>query len=437
MRHMKRYWLLLAALLVMAAFIGAACGDDDDNGGTATSTQTSAASSTGGASKTPGELKTDVGVSATEITLGQHIVMSGNLASVYAPIVPALNAYFAKVNQEDGGICGRDIKLISEDDQYNPTQARTVAQKLAEQDKVAAFMGNLGTAANLGSAQYINDQKIPDLWIATGVPAFADATTFPWTTLYNPDYISEGRIFGDYVTNNLSGKSVAILYQNDDFGKSELQGFKDKFTGTVTDEESYESTATDINSQLANMRNSNPDVVFVAATPSYTAKVYAYMAQNSWKPQVLFSYVNAGSAVAGIVGGGDVTAGFAQIAGAISTNYILDPVADKDDPAIVEHTRIMGAFNGPPVGTLSVYAQAMAETMVKTLQIACDNGDMTRQGIMNAAESLTDFRPTVILPGISITITKTDHAALQDLLPVEVQADGTLKALTDKPISGE
>ncbi len=124
-----------------------------------------------------------------------------------------------------------------------------------------------------------------------------------------------------------------------------------------------------------------------------------------------------------------------MIAGAISNNYILDPLADADDPAVVEHTRILDTYGGPPVGTLTVYAQAIAETAVETLQIACDNGDMTRAGIMAAAESITDFHPSVLLEGINLSLSDTDHAAIQSLIPVEIQSDGTLLPLVDEPIT--
>lgn len=433
MRKLFKPWFLLLALMAIGLFAAAACGDDDDDGGTGTATGTGTpAPTTAG-----GEVKTDVGVTDTEIKLGQHIVESGNLAAVYAPVAPALTAYFNKINQEDGGVCGREITLTVEDDQYSPSVAREKAQKLVEQDKIAAFVNNLGTPPNTGSAQYINDQEVPDLFIATGVPGFADAATYPWTVLYNPDYISEGQILGTYIDENFSGKTVGILYQNDDFGKSGRDGFKEKFTGSIVEEQSYDSTATDISSQLAVLKAANPDILFVYATPSFTAKVFGYMAQNNWAPQVAESYVNSATTLAALVGGDQgPAAGFEQIAGTISTNYILDPIADATDPAIVEHTRIMGAFGGPDVGSLSVYAQAVAETMVKTLEIACDNGDLTRQGIMDAAESITDFTPSVILPGITVDLSKTDHSALQQLMPVEVQADGTLKNLADAPIAG-
>ncbi|HEY5640476.1 MAG TPA: ABC transporter substrate-binding protein [Dehalococcoidia bacterium] len=432
--------ILLSALLIVALTVGIACGDDDDGEGTPTDVP----SDTGEATETPGELLTDFGVSDTEIKLGQSIALSGNLASVYQPIVPTLTAYFDYVNTELGGVCGRDINYSAEDDEYSPAKAREVAQKLIDQDEIAAFVGNLGTPPNTGSAGYINDPNgdgdtsdgVPDLFIATGVNAFADAAALPWTVLFNPDYTSEGTILANYLNDNNPGESVATLYQNDDFGKSGRDSFVATIAADVVGEETYESTATDINSQLANLRNADPDVLYIYATPGFTARAYAYMALNDWAPQVVMSYVNSASLLASIVGGDNgVAAGFEAIAGAISNNYILDPIADADDPAIVEHTRILETYNGPPVGTLTVYAQAIAETAVETLEIACDNGDMTRAGIMAAAESIDGFHPSTMLEGINLSLSDTDHAAIQSLIPVEIQSDGTLLPLVDEPIT--
>ena len=438
MGNMFRPLFLLSALLVVALTVGIACGDDDDD-----DDDTGAPTETDGATEPPKEVLTDFGVSDTAIKLGQSIALSGSLASVYQPIVPTLTAYFDYVNTELGGVCGRDIDYGAEDDEYSPAIAREVAQKLIDQDEIAAFIGNLGTAANTGSAGYINDPNgdgdtsdgVPDLFIATGVIAFADASALPWTILFNPDYTSEGTIFGNYLNDNNPGETAATLYQNDDFGKSGRDAFVAAFEADVVAEETYESTATEITSQMANLRNADPDILYIYATPGFTARAYAYMVQNDWSPQVVFSYVNPASLLASIIGGDSgIEAGFQVIAGAISNNYLLDPIADADAPAIVEHARIMETYNGPSVGTLTVYAQAIAETAVETLEIACDNGDMTRAGIMAAAESITNFHPSIMLDGITLTLSDTDHAAIQSLIPVEIQADGVLKPLVDEPI---
>ncbi len=430
MEKLFKPMLMLSALVVVALAVGVACGDDDDDGGD-------------GGDGTVIEVTTDFGVSDTEITIGQSIALSGSLAAVYQPIVPTLDAYFEYVNTELGGICGRAINYSAEDDEYNPAVAREVAQKLVDQDEIVAFIGNLGTPPNTGSAGYINDPNgdgdtsdgVPDLFIATGVSAFADAGAFPWTILFNPDYTSEGTILANYLNENNPGETVATLYQNDDFGKSGNDGFVAAISAEVLEEETYDSTDTDITSQLAILRAEDPDILYVYATPGFTARVFAYMTLNDWAPLVVMSYVNTASTLASIVGGDDgAEAGFEVIAGTISNNYLLDPVADADDPAIVEHTRIMTEYGGPGVGNLTVYAQAIGETVVETFEIACDNGDMTRAGVMAAAESIDGFHPTIMLEGINLSMSDTDHAAIQSLIPIEIQSDGVLKPLVDEPL---
>ena len=440
MTHLFKRSFLLAVALAAALLIGLACGDDDDDGEEETPAPT-----TGGATATPtggpAEVDTDFGVSATEITLGLTIVQSGNLAAVYQPVAPAMTAYFAKVNEEDGGVCERDIKLLVEDDQYSPAVALEKAKKLVEQDEILAFVGNLGTPAVTGQVEYINAQEVPHLWVSTGASKWGDAATYPYTTGYIPDYTSEGKIFGTYLNDNFAGKTVAALYQNDDFGKNGLAGLKETLEADIIAEQSYESVATDINSQLAILRDAGADILYLYSTPAFTAKAFGYMKANDWKPQVVQGYVNSATQLASLVGGGtapeQIQAGFQAIAGAISNNYILDPIAAVGDPAIVEHARIMTEFGGPPLSTLSVYAQSLAELVVETLQVACDSGDMTRAGVMAAAESIEGFAPSVLLPGIEINTSATDHFAIQALLPVEIQADGVLKPLADEPISVE
>ncbi len=442
-KHVKPWWLVIGALLTGVLVLGIACKDNGEEEGSPTGEESPAAdeSPTDGAA----ELLTDVGVTDTEIILGMNIVQSGNLAAVYQPITPTMQAYFAKVNAEDGGVCDRDIRFIVEDDQYDPATALEKARKLVEQDGILAFVGNLGTPPNSGSIAYINDPNedgdtsdgIPNLWISSGAPALNDPAKFPWTTTYIPDYLSEGRILGTYAEENFAGQTAAILYQADPFGEPGRDGFKETFTGNVVAEQSYESTALEITSQLATLKDANPDILYLYTTPAFTAQTFGYMLANDWHPQVIESYVNSATTLASLVGGDDgVAAGFQRIAGTISTNYLLDPVADVDDPAMVEHARIMGEYGGPPVGTLSVYGQSLAELAVETLTIACDNGDMTRAGLKGASESIQGFAASLLFPGVEINTSATDHFALQSLVPTKIEADGTLTALSD-PISVE
>ncbi len=436
MKPTRKWWLLFGGLLAVLLVVAIACDDDEEGGETPAAGETPTAAA---------ELQTDFGVTDTEILLGMNIVQSGSLAAVYQPISPAMTAYFSKVNEEDGGVCGRSITFIVEDDQYSPAAALERARKLVDQDGILAFVGNLGTPPNSGSIAFINDPNedgdtsdgIPNLWLSSGAPVLNDPVNLPWTFGYIPDYFSEGQVLGNYVNDNLAGQTVAILYQGDPFGEPGRDGFTDVFAGEVIAEQSYESTATEITSQLATLRDADPDILYLYSTPAFTAQTFGYMLANAWSPQVVESYVNSATTLASLVGGDDgPEVGFERIAGTITTNYVLDPIGDADDPAIVEHARIMDTYNGPPVGTLSVYGQSLAETAVEGLNIACANNDMTREGVRSAAESLQGFSTSLTLPGIEMNTSPTDHFALQSLVPQRIESDGTLTALSD-PISVE
>ncbi len=421
-------WWRLPPTVAALAILGFACADAGDQG---------AKQSAGPTEVISEEVKIDFGVTDTEIRLGQHIVRSGDRAKEYEVLVPALQAYFKYVNAL-GGVCDRQITLVSEDDQYSPAIALAKATKLVEEDEVAAFVGNLGTPPNTGSAAYINEQEVPDLFIGTGDNTFADVEALPWTALFSPDYASEGAILAGYVNENLAGKTAAILSQNDGFGKSGREGFVGSFDGEVVAEETYEPAATEIDVQLASLKSATPDVVYAYATPAFTARLYEYMKANDWKAQVVMSYVNSATTLAALVGG-DVgpVEGFKQIAGAITNTYVLDAVANANNPAVQDHAKIMADNGGPPMGTLTIYAQALAETVVQTLEIACENGELTRKGILEAAESVEGFHPSVLLEGIDVTLGPDDHSAIQSLQPVQVQQDGTLKPLTEAPVGPE
>ncbi len=266
--RLKRAWLVLAALLSLGLVL-AACGEEGP------------ASPTPGA--TPGgprQVKTDFGVTDTEIKIGHTNVLSGSLAAVYQPVTPALQAYFEYVNREKGGVCGRRITFIFEDSQYSPTVAREKVTKLIEQDRVLALVGDLGTPAVTGEVDYVNEQRVPLLYVSTGASKWGDYQRWPWTIGFIPDYVSEGRILGRFANERFPNAKVGILYQNDDFGLDGRNGFKQEFRGQIVAEQSYEATATDISSQMANLRAAGADLVYLYATPAFSARAFQYMQQN-------------------------------------------------------------------------------------------------------------------------------------------------------------
>lgn len=426
--------LLLAGIISLVALFAFACGDDDDDGD-------GDGNGNGVPTDIVDELLTDFGVSDTEIKLGMTLAQSGNpSAAAFAVIASAIEASFAKVNAEDGGACNRQIRLLVEDDQYDPALALEQATKLVVQDEVLGFIGNLGTPAVSGQVDYINDPNgdgdtsdgIPHLYVSTGASKWNDPERWPWTIGYIPDYTLEGNILAQTVNQEFPGESAAILYQNDDFGEDGRAGFLELFEGEIVAEQSYEAGATEVTSQLANLRDADPGILYVYALPLTTASVFRYMAANEWNPQVVWSYVNPSSLIGAILGGEDgEQAGYDQIAGVISTNYILNPLSDTDDPAIIEHLRVMETYGGPPPNQLAVYGHSLGDLVVETLSVACDSGDMTRAGLLAAAESLDGYRSDLLLPGIDISLSDTDHAALESLQPVRVAQDGSLESIGD------
>ena len=435
---LRRTWFWLAAALALLAVGAFACGGDDEE-------ETPAATSPG-ATATATAAEVGPGVTDTEIKLGATNDLAGTGGTPYGVITPAMQAYFKKVNAEDGGVCGRDITFLAEDDQYAPPVALEKTKKLVEQDKVFAIVGALGTGAHLAVVDYLNDPNgdgntedgIPDLFVSTGFSGWGDYAKWPWTIGYIPDYVSDAKVHAEYLNTNFAGKTIGVLYQNDAFGKDYLNGLKDAIAdeALIVSEQPYEATATDINSQVLAIKDSGAEVMFLASTPGFSAKAIVGAHTQGYKPQINMSYVNAHTSVASLIGGGtqpdQLAKGFAELEGAIAINYILSAVEDKDDPAMVEHKRIMETFGGPSVSTLSIYGQSLAETVVEALSKSCDN--LSRKGLLEGTESINDFSPSVMWPGISVTLGPTDHYSIQALQVVQIQVDGTLKELGE-PIS--
>lgn len=242
-----------------------------------------------------------------------------------------------------------------------------------------------------------------------------------------PTYLEEGRLLAAFANDYFgTAKTAAILYQNDDTGKSALQGFKSAFRGRVVAEQAYEAAATDITSQMANLRSANPDILFMLATPPQAARAYAYMQLNNWKPQVILSQSTLPGLLAAVIGGGNVAKGYRVLAGTITSVYLLDVQADSSHPAMVQHKRIMNSYGGPAPSLNTVLGQTVAELTVEVLRRACDRGDLTRAGVLRAAQSLKDFRPSLLDADITITLGPDDPYAIQKLRFAVINADGSV-----------
>jgi branched-chain amino acid transport system substrate-binding protein len=380
------------------------------------------------------EVKTDVGVTDSEIKLGHTNALSGSVS--FPQITTAMQAYFEKVNREDGGVCGRRIRLLAEDDQFSPPASLERARKLALQDQVVTFVGNVGTAPVTAQVDFVNDPNgdgrkddgIPHLLVITGAAPFNDPDRYPWTSGFNPPYSIEGPSIARYLEDNaqrLAGKAapelrVSILYQNDDLGRESLDAFRAIFRGTIATAQSYEATAPDISSQLANLRAANPDILVLFSTPRAAALAFRYIRSTGWNVRVVLDYPNGIGSLKSVLGP-DADA----LRGASFSVYMLDPAVHSDLPPMREHARIMQQYGGPPPQTFSVYGQGVAEITVEMLKRACQRGDMTRRGILAAHDEVRGFHPSLAPEGVTVNLGPRQRRAFTSITMVEIQADGS------------
>src|SRR5579884_337863 len=320
-----------AVLLPIAACRSSKNESSTTSSGGAARQATSAAGGTraagaSGTAATGGALTaSDVGVTPTEIKLGIHAPKTGSYAAYYA-IVQGMQGYFEYVNQEQNGVNGRKINFIIKDDQTSPSAAQAVVREMVDNDKVFAFTGCLGTPQHSAVADYINEQKIPDMLVFTGAGKWNDPKTYPWTTAFTFSYPIESQVLAEYAKKTWQGKKVAVLYQNDDFGKDYVNDFGNDIKGslTVIQQQSYETTASDISSQMTALKNSGADVLALWATPKYAVLAYKFLRDSGWKPDVIMSSVsNDPTVVQGA--GADV------MEGTITAGYLPD-ISDDSNP---------------------------------------------------------------------------------------------------------
>src|SRR5437879_1618969 len=273
--------------------------------------------------------KYDIGASDTEIKIGNIMPYSGP-ASAYGVIGKTEEAYFRKINAE-GGINGRKITFVSYDDAYSPPKTVEQARKLVESDEVLLIFNSLGTAMNSAIQKYLNTKKVPQLFVATGATKWNDPKEFPWTMGWQPNYQSETVIYAKYILKNKPDAKIAVLYQNDDYGKDYLKGLKDglgaKAATMIVDEESYEPPDPTIDTHIVKLKSTNADIFLNIASPKFAAQAIRKMAEVGWKP---IHFLNN---VSGSIGGVITPAGPENAQGIISSAYLKDPTDTqwKDD----------------------------------------------------------------------------------------------------------
>src|ERR671930_2258952 len=310
----------------------------------------------------------DPGITSSSIKLGGSYPFSGP-ASAYGTIAKGANAYFKYVNDQ-GGVNGRKIEFVTYDDGYEPQRALTNAKKLVEQDKVFALFNTLGTANNIAIWDYANQQKVPQLFVATGSSAWgADVGAHPWTIGWQPNYVTEAKVYAEYLKQNKPNAKVAVLYQNDAYGKDLLGGFQAGIAGSgikVVAKQSYEATDPSDASQVKKLAGSGADVFLDITTPKFGAQAIATVAQTTWKPLHILNNVAASKA--------QVLApvGLQNAQGIISTAYFKDPEDPQwaNDSAMTTYkTNLVkyqpGANDNDP---FNAYGWAEANTLVDTLK---------------------------------------------------------------------
>jgi len=351
------------------------------------------------------------GVTATEIKIGHTNPYSGP-ASAYGTIGKVIAAYFKKVNDE-GGINGRKINFVSLDDSYSPPKTVEMVRRLVEQDQVAFVFQTLGTPTNSAIHKYMNQQKVPHLFVATGATKWGDPKHYPWTMGWQPTYQAEGHIYAQYIMKNVPNAKVGILYQNDDYGKDYVKGIKDGFGEAakkiIVSEQTYEVTDPTVDSQIVNLKNSGANVFYNVTIPKFATQAIKKAHDIGWKPLHLLNSVSSSIGVvlkpAGVEAAKDI----------ITSRYLKDPTdpAIKSDAGYKDWVAFMQKYY--PEGALNddfnVFGYTVSQGLVQVLK-QCGN-DLSRANIMKQAASLKDLTLPMLLPGIKVNTSATDFYPIE------------------------
>jgi ABC-type branched-subunit amino acid transport system substrate-binding protein/TRAP-type uncharacterized transport system substrate-binding protein len=347
-----------------------------------------------------------------EIRIGNTMPYSGP-ASAYGVIGKTIAAYFNKINAE-GGINGRRIKFISYDDAYNPQKTVELTRKLVEEDKVLFTFASLGTAPSAAVRPYLNSNKIPQLFVASGASKWDQPRDFPWTMGFQPSYQTEAHIYAQYLLEqHPNGGRIAILYQDDDFGKDYVKGLKDALGGKIpiVAEVPYKVTDANINQQIAALKATGADIFFDVTTPKFAAMAIRRVAELGWQPEHIISTVS--ESVAAVM----IPAGLQNAEGILSGGYTWegDDPAAASDPAYRDWNAFIEGY-APDLSrsnSLAVFGYVVANLMVDVLRNCGD--DLSRDNIMKQAASLKGVQLPMLIPGVVINTSAADHAPLEQM----------------------
>jgi ABC-type branched-subunit amino acid transport system substrate-binding protein len=357
-----------------------------------------------------GDKKYDSGASDTEIKIGQTMPYSGP-ASGYGTQGKTETAYWKMINSK-GGINGRKVTFLTMDDGYSPPKTVEQTRKLVEQDEILADIGSLGTPTNSAIQKYMNSKKMPHLLISTGAAKWNDPKNFPWTTPFYPPYAQEAKIYGKYVVKELPSAKIGVIYQNDDFGKDYLRGFKEGLgerADLIVKELTYEVTDPTIDSQIVALKSAGANVVLTIATPKFGAQSIRKIADLGWKPTHFI--VAVASSIGGVLEPAGLEASTGLIT-ALSNKVVGDPAWDSDQ-GVKDYLAFMKEWypEGNPIDGSNQTGYTSAQLTAIILKNCGD--ELTRENVLKQATNLTDISLPLLLPGITVSVTPTDYSTFK------------------------
>jgi len=363
--------------------------------------------------------KYDPGADDKTIKIGTTAPLSGPV-SAYAQIAKSAEAYFKKVNAE-GGINGRQIQMIIADDAYSPPKTVEQTRRLVESDEVLLIFGGVGTPTNTAVHKYLNDRKVPQLFLGSGGAKWDDPKNFPWTVGWQPTYRDEALAYAKYIRTSHPNARVGVLYQNDDLGKDYLKALEEGLGSgdQIVARAPYETTSPTVDTQVLTLKSSGADVVLVAATPKFAAQAIRKIGEIGWKPVTIISNVSA--SISGVL----EPAGRDNSTGVISSQYLKDSTDPslKDDAGYKEWLAFMDKYlpDANKSDWLNVYGYTIAQTLVATLKAA--GNDLTRANVMKQATSLKDLRLPMLINGTAVN-NSPEHFTPMTVLQL-IRFDGT------------
>ena len=363
----------------------------------------------------PAQQAPDASATDGEIRIGNIMPYTGPLTA-FAAIGRAESAYFDMVN-ERGGINGRKIRFISRDDSSNPRMAAEETRDLVEKEKVLLMFGSFGTPDNLATRSYLNESKVPQLFVASGDEEWAHPKRFPWTMGWQPTFRAEGRIYANYIQASYSDRKIAVLWQNDQFGRDLFRGLQEGLgatANTIVADIAIEPDMS-IDSQVDILKNSGAEVLVLNCAPPISARAIRRAAEMDWHPVLVL--VNAAASIANALR----PAGLQNAVGVISTSFLkdADDTTWKEDPAIKGWLAFMDKYypDGDKEDAYAMFGYAAAETLLQVL-IQCGD-DLSRENIMRQAASLKNYQSTVMLPGVAINTSPTDFRPIEQMRLVQ------------------